>query len=182
MKRWAGVSVLAAGLALASPGTAQVPQAGARSFQLSPYGDTQVGGWKMVSDRTNLGLAVGLEVGRTGGDVEGSRTSVAVAPSLKRYGDPVGPVAPYLFGSLPLGLERRSADRADVNERVLRLGGALGVGLDWFPVRGVSLGSHVGVNARREWERTSSGEGASSEVTYTVAGTFSSGLNLHIYF
>jgi hypothetical protein len=176
--------VLAAGLALAAPGTAQVPQAGARSFQLSPHGETRVGGWKMVSDRTSLGLAVGLNVGRTGREDEDeeTRTSVAVAPSLKRYGGAVGPVAPYLFGSLPLSLERSSTDGVDWSRRVLRLGGALGVGVDWFPVRGVSLGSHVGVHARREWGRTSFGESPSTEDTYSVAGTFNSGLNLHIYF
>lgn len=186
MKAWASVLVAAAGLWLASPAAAQLPERGARSLRLSPNGDTQVGAWKMVSERASLGLDVGVALSRGGvsGDEDGDRTTLGltVAPSLKRYGAPLGRFAPYLFGSLPLGLQR--AGRGDdADQDGWTVGGALAAGLDWFPVRGVSLGAHAGLQASY-MSRSFGGAAGQPDVedATSIFGTFGSGMGLHIYF
>ena len=185
MRAW--TSVLAAAVILwpAAPAAAQLPERGARSLQLSPGGSSRVGVWKMVSERTNLGVDVGVALGRGGSDdadVE-DRTSwsLAVAPSLKRYAEPVGPFAPYLFASVPLGVQRQAFGDSGVQSG-WSIGGALAAGLDWFPARGVSLGAHAGLAASHNLFGFDADGGPGVDAESDRFATFGSGLSLHIYF
>lgn len=182
MKAWSSVLAAAAGLWLAAPAAAQLPERGARSLQLSPYGDVQAGMWRMVSERSNLGLDVGVLLAR-GSDDDSDRSSAAltVAPSLKRYGAPTGRFAPYLFASVPLGVQRHELD-GDADQEGWSVGGSLAAGLDWFPVRGASLGAHAGVHASYSSRALGGGGRPEVEDVGTTFGTFGSGLSLHIYF
>lgn len=179
--RWSMVA--AAGLLLAPEASAQMPQRGARSLQLSAVGRNEVGLWRMLSERTNVGLGVGIGLARreTEDSAVGEQTAwnVSLVPSLKRYGATVGRFAPYLFASLPLSLAGQSRDEAEGSG--LGIGAAGAVGLDWFPVRNVSVGSHAGLQVNRQSSEHQSGT-IESESTQTVLGTFSSGFTLHIYF
>ena len=174
------------GLSLPATAAAQLPERGARSLQLSPVGDTQVGVWKMVPERANLGVDVAVALTRVGNGGDGgddlSFVGFTAAPSLKRYGAPLGRFAPYLFASVPLGLQRGELG-GDADQDGWTVGGALAAGLDWLPVRGVSLGAHAGVRA--SYGSSSFGRPAGQpdvEDATTTFGTFGSGLSLHIYF
>jgi len=175
MRAWTSVLAAVAGLSLAAPVAAQLPERGAWSLELSPAGDAQIGVWKMRSERTNLGVDFGLRLDRTdhaGSGPIGERTflGLIVAPSIKRYGTPVGPFAPYLFGSVPFGVEQKEIGGSSAWWMV---GGSLAAGLDWFPVRNVSVGGRAGILASYR---------DSSAQSVTDVGTFSSGLSLHFYF
>ncbi|HEX8272586.1 MAG TPA: hypothetical protein VF615_08025 [Longimicrobiaceae bacterium] len=182
MRAWTVVLAGAVGLSLAGPAAAQLPERGARSLRLSSSGDTQVGVWKMVSGRTALGLEAGVALGRESRDDEDRTTwGLTAAPSFKRYGAPVGPFAPYLFGSVPLGLERVGQPRGTTRTGWV-VGGALAAGLDWFPVPRASVGAHAGVEARRESQSFDDGFVDEPGARSTVFRTFGTGLSLHIYF
>ena len=182
MRAWASVLAVVAGLSAAGPAAAQLPERGAWSLQLSPAENPRVGAWRMASERTNLGVAVGVGVTRSeqeGGD-EGTSWSLTVSPPVKRYAPPVGPFPPYLFGSVPLGIQREEfGDDAEGSD--CTVGAALAGGLDWFPVRGVSVGGHPGFHVVRNASRSET-RFTDLESTSTVLGTFGSGLTLHIYF
>lgn len=183
MRAWTSVLAAAVVLWSAAPAAAQLPARGARSLQLSPGGDSRVGVWKMVSERTSVGVDVGVALSREGSGELEERTSwgLAVAPSLKRYAAPVGPFAPYLFASVPLGVQRQAFGAEGV-QRGWSVGGALAAGLDWFPARRVSLGAHAGVLANRDFRSFDGDGGPGDEATYNRFATFGSGLSLHIYF
>lgn len=182
MRAWTVVLAGVVGLSLAAPAAAQLPEQGARSLRLSSSGDTQVGAWKMVSARTGLGLEAGVALGRESRDDEdGTYWGLTAAPSFKRYGAPVGPFAPYLFGSVPLGLERTGHPTGSTRTG-WTVGGALAAGLDWFPVPRASVGAHAGVEVLRESQSFDDGPVSGPGARSTVFGTFGSGLSLHIYF
>jgi hypothetical protein len=58
------------------------------------------------------------------------------------------------------------------------LGAELGVGLDWFPARRVSIGGHVGVRGFAGSLEVSD----DAEQDFTGISTLNSGIRVHLYF
>lgn len=183
MKAWACVLAAAVGLSLAGPAAAQLPAAGARSLRLATHGQTQVGLWMMRTERTAVGVEAGLSLSRQsmdGSDESATEWSVSAAPSLKRYGAAAGPFAPYLFAGLPLEFRRYAI--SSVEHTGLTLGAVAAVGVDWFPASRVALGAHAGLRAQRDSWTLGSDGAAYADGSNSHAGTFASGLSLHLFF
>lgn len=204
MRGWAGGIALAAGLALAQPAAAQEDDgrpnalregAYALSFGIPEGGQGELGIWKMVSERTGLGLEVGLgasrtELDRAPGEQTSTRWEVAAGLAARRYLATTRAVAPFLTGRLSAAyLEGRSdSPGIDTEHSAWRTALSGGLGVEWFPARSVSVGGHTG--AALSYGRTSavrplpSGEPSPGDATATGVffHTFTSGLSFRIYF
>lgn len=150
------------------------------------------GGWMMVSDRTNLGLTVGLTVS----DAEqtqdtlfrgDSRASVELGLQARRYVQAPAEVTPFVS----MGVFARASHVTDEYQEVERTsrwfgaGVQAGVGLEWFPVRRVSLAGDTGVRLAVDRGDGELGyDGTDREVEYKAAAfaTYSSRLSMQIYF
>lgn len=166
-------------------------------FELPGYG---VGGerfgfgvWEMVGARTNLGLTLGINVsGREteggSGDQTNAVTSAEVGVRAKRYLRTDRPVAPYLLaGAFVNGMySRRDYSGYEETARGLGAGVQAAVGVEWFPVRYMSVAGHTG--ARLGVDRTSAEvdrpDGAHDEYDDTGGyfRTFTSALTVKLYF
>ncbi len=145
-----------------------------------------------VGSSTSLGL--GLRVGaRTDLVLEGGvrilddgdtyTRGVFVRPAVKRYwGSTDERLAPYLTLGLRADWSRlRSSGALRANNR--RLGGLIGVGLDWFPVQRVSVGGHIGLEVLAVRSEGPTGFPPTSEVSEGhEVGTYSSGVRVRLSF
>jgi hypothetical protein len=169
------------------------------SFMLPGGGGSgAVGAWKMISPRTNLGVFAGLTVNRSESDVgtplgerevTDSRTLLDVGVQAKRYVIDRDEVAPFLFGSASIGTARETREDEttyDVRNRVAQGTLTAGAGVEWFPVRRVSVAGYTGLSVHAGLSDSEQGLSDGGDVTYDTtflgAGTFTSGLTLQIYF
>jgi hypothetical protein len=181
------VTAMALAAVAASPAAAQ--QAGSQnalqkgrrsiSFSLPDGGGTSFGIWTMLSERTNLGLNVGIEMQDSDApDVEG--WELQLAPAIKRYTRSLGPVTPFLYGEVNLGFGESSQGANDVSN--WGTGAFGGLGVEWFPVRSVSIGGYTGIGLRYTSSEVDTPGLPSDTRTDFRLSTATSGLSLQIYF
>lgn len=149
------------------------------SFTLPGGGGTSFGLWTMLSDRTNLGLNARLEIDRRDApDVDA--WAVELAPAIRRYVRALGPVMPFLYADVSIGFGGQAQPAGD--ESVLALGTFGGIGVEWFPVRSVSIGGYTGIGldyTSTELDPVVGGSQSSSRLTLRTA---TSQLGIQIYF
>jgi hypothetical protein len=145
---------------------------GSRSIALDVGRNAQIGLWTRSSDRTDLGLDLLID-GIFG---ESSRRfALDITPALKRYLRTDGALAPYTYVGIPLSFARTESDNTDIPDANLySVGGLIGFGLDWLPVRQVSIGGHIGLRAYYI-------DGSRTDGTFGLR-TQSSGVRMHLYF
>lgn len=190
-----GLTALLIGAAVtATPAAAQLadppeqrwhPQWGdwSLSFHLPSGGGAGSGFWKQRSEHLALGLMVDGRVVFSDREdsLEGLSSSdlaLSIGPALKRYWWREGPVSPFLHSGLS-GTYRRTEAGATAS---WRFGGrlSLGIGADWFPTEGVSIGGHTGLGASYLW--TTRNDEFATDQTLFVLDLFTSALTLHLYF
>jgi hypothetical protein len=153
-------------------------------------GGAGLGFWRMLSDRTNLGVKVHLEYDYAeavtpgpGHSVEEFRTGLGL--ETKRYLVTTRAVAPFLHGRVGAGYVRseRTFPEPASTSRGWSVDAGAGVGLEWFPARSVSVAGSTGVAVSRDRSRVPAGpDGEESRSTYFSAGTVTTGLGFQIYF
>lgn len=187
MKPILPLAVLACALA-AVPAAAQDASAGPTSVSLGIGGGYTVGVWMDASPRLRAGVEVGTSVTRLAGDrVEEDFTNVFIQPAVKLFSSADGELRPYtLLGLYAQQYGQRTEDTefpAESEWRRRELGARVAVGAEWRPISRVAVGGHAGVSAG--WLESVS-ESSLSEDEQTAdgwsAGTFSSGLVVHLFF
>jgi hypothetical protein len=216
MRNSAVAAAAAALLSLAAPARAQevvlvtegaeaLPrnslQKGAWSLSFALPGsdrDGTLGAWKMVGPRTNLGVFVGVGAIRSDGETDTpageretteTRTSLDVGVQARRYVTDPADVAPFLFGAVSVGTSRQERDDESAYDSRMsgtQAGLSAGVGVEWFPVRRVSISGQTGFTVNAGLSDGAQGLPDGGEATYDGTfmgvGTFTSGLTLQIYF
>lgn len=160
------------------------PSVSARGQQfivLEVGSSTSLGFGLRAGARTDVLLEGGVRILDDG---ETYTRGVFVRPAVKRYWSSTdGTLAPYLTLGLRADWSRlRSGGALRRNSR--RLGGLIGVGLDWFPVQRVSFGGHVGLEILAVRLESPTGfPPTPPEVSEGhEVGTYSSGVRLRLFF
>lgn len=193
VKRSLIVSALAC--VLAAPAAAQDPSTGTDvadeaprriSVSLGVGGGTVVGLWRDLSSRARIGVDAGaVTVRRDGDQVDDEFTSLVIHPAVHLLSG-AGAVRPYTaFG--PYAQYARQSAGTDVEGNTIRVarrevGARAGAGLQWRPVNRVAVRGHVGVSAGYLSDRTEGSSLDRFDSEGWTAGTFSSGIELHLYF
>ncbi|HEV2736792.1 MAG TPA: outer membrane beta-barrel protein, partial [Longimicrobiaceae bacterium] len=152
-----------------------------------------LGVWRMVSGRTNLGVDLDAQYHRTGaedgagGEREREFARARLALAARRYLDTGRAVAPFLAGRVGAGIFREATDGDDLPGSIAGRGWSVdasgGAGVEWFPVRGVSVSGSTGVGIDFERSRAPAGpEPGDAETTGFSIGTFTTRLGFRIYF
>lgn len=120
-------------------------------------GTSSFGFWRVRDERSSLGLLVDARIDydrqtNEGDDNDSStlRVSAGIGPELRRYAHFSGRVAPYGFVGLRTGVDwmRLSGEPADPRYGWrLDLGGSVGAGAEFFPVRSFSLNVQTGLGS-----------------------------------
>lgn len=185
MKVWTGLMTVTAAAVMATGAAAQdTSDRPGRSLAVSVGESSTVGVWFSVSPRVDLGLQIGgqrLELSPEGGDDDDSVDSwqVSFEPAVKLFATADGAFLPYTY----LGAFARYAEGSqdgefeDITAIEREYGAAVGLGLDWFPARRISVGAHAGL------------EGGLLNVDVPGLGvdgtffrTFTSGVRVQLYF
>ena len=197
MNRWTAPLAAALLLATAHAGHAQAADttsrpnslaAGARSFSfgIPQSGSGSFGYWKMTSDRTALGVQADVQLSHSNRttpgfpDGTGTTSGAALGVNLRRYARTDMRVAPFAQVGVNAGYRRNTAQIDSVSLAHIHsvVGGVqAGVGVEWFPVREVSVAGMTGLSlfAQRSSDHA-------MHVTDVGFSTFTSSLALHIYF
>ena len=157
---------------------------GASSINLGISPEPSVGYWRMLSGRTALGVVGSAEAIRdSSGDDELSRTLLTVSPQVKRYRSTEGAILPYLHGALFASVIDLGSSTPGVggDDRSTVLGGTAAVGLDWFPVRRVSLGGHAGLGLLRAASSIGGADGDDFESVDWSLQTFTAAIQVQLY-
>lgn len=173
---------------------------GARSlqFDLPSYGGSVATGafgvWQMVGARTNLGITLGISANVRDRDYDDAEQSdrgtyLQLGLAAKRYASTDGPVAPFALGRV-FAYSSRLEREADVGFRDEQkiLGGGVegGLGVEWFPVRHLSVGGYTGVSVGGESLNGETERPNEPRREYDESGaffrTFTSTLSVHLYF
>ncbi|MBW3552068.1 MAG: hypothetical protein KY466_01090 [Gemmatimonadetes bacterium] len=190
-----GSAALITGLAVAAPPAAaqQADRGDERwhpewgdwslSFHLPSGGGAGFGFWKQRGRDVALGLTVDGTLAfsdreNPDGDVSSSEVAFSVGPALKRYWWRDGPVSPFFHTGLSATYRRAEVGATSS----WRFGGGLTVGLgaDWFPVQGISLGGHTGLGASYLW--ATDNDDVPGDQSLLVIDLFTSALTVHFYF
>jgi opacity protein-like surface antigen len=172
-------------------------QKGAWSLSFDPpvyggLGTGSLGAWKMVGQRTNLGVSVRAHTRLTDSRSDSvtlgeNSAGVELGLDARRYLAPAREVTPFATGGVfAFYAEYDQNFGTSVGERHLYgTGVSAGAGLEWFPVRRVSFAGHTGVrlnvNIGESAIRTGNGERNARERGLEFA-TFTSRLSLQVYF
>lgn len=192
MRTWVAVVVLATALGTATDAAAQEADAAerrARSISLAVNDGIEIGYWTRLSERSDLGLNVGVALETLGNDdTEQSLLSISFEPAIKRYATADGPFLPYGYGSLIFsygrltsGVTQGGAD-VEITRDQQRYGASAGIGMDWFPAQRISVGGHAGLAGG--YQSTEAGGDffqEDGEQTGFFVNTFSSGIRVHLY-
>ena len=195
MKWVSGLSALVllvggAAPASAEEGVARTIEKGRWSlaFSLPDGGGAQLGVWKMVSGRSNVGMNLGVDhtyreqtwgpdSARTGYGQEYFWT-FSLQPSIKRYLFLRERVSPFMMAALEGSYGWRNSGRV----RLFTKGATLsaGLGADWTPLRDVSIGASTGI----EWTESMSSANDFQATKYktSIFDTHTGSLSLHLYF
>lgn len=141
---------------------------------------TSLGLGLRASPRTDVSLEGGVRVSDEG---DNSSRVFSVRPAVKWYlGSTEGSVAPYPTVGASAEWSRVEFGGGTSGD-LRRLGGIVGIGLDWFPTQRVSLGGHIGVEAMAIRREGPNFPPAPAEViTGHDIGTRSSGMRLRMFF
>lgn len=154
------------------------------AFDLPEGGGAGFGFWIMSGENVALGLradgSYGLHREETvDGELERTVMRASFGPAFKRYWWTGGPVAPF-FRLGAEGTYSRVQSEGSPSEWRLGAGASLGLGADWFPAEGISIGGHTGVQGQYQW--TTDDDEAADDLTSIIGSLFTSGLTLHLYF
>lgn len=199
----------AAVLALASPAAGQDAPAdsaaapnglrrGAWSLSFTSPGSGErgeLGAWRMVGERTNLGITLGVAAytrerdneGEEQRDQEETGADFQLGLAARRYLTTARAVAPFLHGRVFAATLSQERDGPGFEDRVngASVGAEVGVGAEWFPVRQFSVAGHTGFRAalsHYEQDLDVPEEETGYDATVTSLNTFTSALSLQIYF
>lgn len=153
-------------------------------------GTGEAGIWKMVDERTNVGLTVGLQFGqgtieRDGDEVDSDGRSLKLGLAVRRYANPLARVTPFVTGTV-FAFGQDTEVETENNTFTLQqygVGAGAGLGVEWFPVRQVSISGNTGLSfaySRNETENEGSEETAKGR-GFGI-GTYTTGISLQIYF
>ncbi len=172
-------------------------QKGAWSLSFDPpayggLGTGSLGAWKMVGERTNLGVSVRaharLAEARRDSITTGENiTGVELGLEARRYVAPAREVTPFATGGVFAFAAEYDQDYGStiVKQHIYGGGVSAGAGVEWFPLRRVSFAGHTGarlnVHTGESTSRSSGGEHNASDRGLDFA-TFTSRLSLQIYF
>jgi hypothetical protein len=178
-----------ASLARAEEGESRAIQKGRYSlaFSLPDGGGSQLGVWKMVSERSNLGVNLGIDHSRqtstSGPDSlrqgrSGQFWTFSIEPSLERYLFLERDVSPYLFAALQgsYGWTEGFFPKSYTRSATL----SLGLGADWTPLESISIGAATGIRWRESMRSESAPD--APKLGDSEFGTVSTSLTLHLYF
>ncbi|MGE0159083.1 MAG: hypothetical protein AB7T31_06680 [Gemmatimonadales bacterium] len=155
--------------------TPRVIDRAAHAIVLGVGTTTTVGYAARVGARTDVGLEGSARLI----DDDGDAHAVAVRPWLARYWSSEDTdVAPYVVVGLVGTWTETGAGAFDASSR--DLGGFLGIGLDWFPHRRVSVGGHLALEAVAT-RRTVPLSPAQNARGFDI-GTRSSGVRVRLFF
>jgi hypothetical protein len=179
-----------------TPRTSLQKGAWSLSFAAPGYGTgerAEFGVWEMVGARTNVGFTLGVSV--LGAETEGSSGEATVADTdvdlglnVKRYVMEPREVTPYLLGSVSIGgrYERREGQEYEETSRGTSASLRAGVGVEWFPVRRVSVSGHTGFGMfaghMDNEQELPDGTHREGETRQAYFQSFTSALLLQIYF
>lgn len=173
------------------------PGARALSFGRLGEGGGAFGFWRMRSATRSVGFFVGLDASRQVSSVdvgtqedEAGATGVflSVGPTVRRYLDTTGRVAPFVYSHLSLGYgyTRRTTERESPptdhtgTSYSAGLSSALGVGAEWFPTANVSFAGQTGLRGSVDYSRTASDPAEQDTWTFGLR-TFTAALSLNLY-
>lgn len=153
----------------------------------------ELGAWKMVDARTNLGIGLSATLidrnretdGREDGEVH---TSVALGLNARRYLSTAQRVAPYVQARLAAGRghTRRNGEGLDATLRTVFASATAAAGAEWFPTPQFSVAGHTGVSvfaSRRRYDGTGAqGDEHEARDRDLSLDTVTSTLSLRIYF
>lgn len=193
MRSWIALFAVTATLGITSPAIAQEVRAAerrARSVSVGVNDGVEFGYWNRISRRADVGLNLGFSVETLGDDTGDQKLrTFSLEPALKLYAAPDGAFLPYGYASVFGSYGRLSATgtgggndgSATVRNDQREYGASLGLGLDWFPARRISLGAHVGVAGGYRSQELS-GPFDDQKQDGVFLNTLSSGLRVHLYF
>jgi hypothetical protein len=154
------------------------------------------GFWRMVSQRTNLGVFVTAGASHSTSSVDSDNPSsdnevdntgftLLLGPAVRRYVAAGENVAPFLYGSAQVGYGS-SRNHTDQDDRTFRSSGAQGVievgaGLEWFPTRALSVSGYTGLRAQALSQEGRS-DATELDSHSTNIGTFTTALSVNLYF
>ena len=127
--------------------------------------------WRVRSPKTALGLEASLYWRLMESDYESSgrsdlryqRLGLEFRPTLKRYRPLRDGIAAYVYGQGLGGFSDSRADHRESSRSMIDLGVGLGLGVDWFPLKRISVGGRTGVSLSysfgdsRRWVTSGSG-------------------------
>jgi len=169
---------LGPGLAAQSPTSLPAVGTHAVTFSLPDGGGAGFGIRKMRSATTNVGVEIQFGVSRrwvdSGDNNEfppdgGTSWLVGLRPDVRLYRRTEGPVLPFLEWNGHLGYQGASGGRWVVDGSV-----GAGLGVEWFPLQGMSLSGSTGLAGTYT--------GADSGAHSLAVGMFRSELILNLYF
>lgn len=168
------------------------------SFDVPAYGagagSGSFGGWKMVGERTNLGLLVGIHVydreqatSASEYDYDQKSSAVSLGLHARRYVGTIRDVTPFLAAGIDAHAGRSTNRQGSTSVEGQWYGASAlgGVGVEWFPVRRISVAGHTGAQVRvfksDDGVQTDTGPRGGNQRTLDF-DTFTSRLSLQIYF
>lgn len=159
-------------------------------------GGSELGLWRMVGTRTNLGLQVGYRWADD--EVEGDEReqerldwAISLSPTLQRYLFVRGSVSPFVLLRAEFSVSRSEAASvspagASYHQRTSRTVGArIGLGAEWIPLPDIGIGGHTGLRFSHAWsdeQATGPGDVLEFDGSSSRAATFVSALTLRIFF
>jgi hypothetical protein len=147
---------------------------------------------RMRTPHSALGFALVARAGYDRAEMEDSlRTitssqlgaGISVGPTLRRYVSTSDRVNPYAFGALLVGFDTgRQSPPSGPETSQWGLNGSLaaGIGLEWFPVREVSLSGQSGLQLTARYATSESGTVSAQQVGVGL-NTFASSLSVSLY-
>lgn len=153
----------------------------------------ELGAWKMVDARTNLGISLSATLTDRSRETDGHEdsevhTSVALGLNARRYAATARRVAPYVQARLAAGRghTRRTGDGVDGTVRAVFASATAAAGAEWFPTPQFSVAGHTGVTvfaSRRTYDGTGAqGDEREARDRDLSLDTLTSTLSLRIYF
>ena len=146
----------------------------------------------MVGERTNLGLIVGLQVSSRDESSDGSEreqgsSALSLGLHARRYARTIRDVTPFVTAGIDAQAGRGTQRQGEASTRGRGYGASAqaGLGVEWFPVRRMSVAGHTGATIgvyASENEYRSDTDTREHNQTSVDFGTFTSRLSLQIYF
>lgn len=146
----------------------------------------------MVATGWSLGLVVDFQTSDT--DLNPTEGSVAasneiddreflIGPVVKKYFRNRGPVAPFIRTSFAFGWTNNDVRQTNALREfdTYTVSVRAGVGADWFPLEGISLGGFTGILFNRTSARNTLNDIGATQDTWALT-TFRSNLVLRIWF